>query len=344
MRSTGDLPGSGGRLEERTEDFFVDESLPYAPSGEGGHLFLRVEKRGLTTPDAVRSLAAALDAPARDAGYAGMKDRYAVATQWVSLPWSADRSLPEPGPVSGAPGLRLLEVARHAHKLKTGHVAANRFRVRLREVSPGGTEHARAVAARIAMDGCPNRFGPQRFGRDGDNVERGLRVLREGQGPRDRRTKRLLLSSVQSWLFNLWLDARLERQIWRDALLGDVMHKHATGGSFVCDAPELDRPRIIRGEISPTGPMFGRRMRAAEHEAGRVEAEVLERSGLDARDAGGLGPGTRRPARVIVEPVIEPDTHGYWVTMTLPSGAYATVILDELVKPTEGPLTRQRCR
>ena len=112
---TADLPGSGGALRRTPEDFRVDEVPAYLPSGEGTHLYLRVEKRGRTTRDAIRALAAALGVPERDAGYAGLKDREAVTTQWLSFPVARD---PEPAALE-SPGLRVLEVSRHVSSRPT---------------------------------------------------------------------------------------------------------------------------------------------------------------------------------------------------------------------------------
>ena len=83
---TASLPGTGGVLRAQPEDFVVDEVPAYPPSGEGDHVFVRIEKRGLNTAQAVERIARALDVNPRDIGVAGMKDRHAVTRQWISLP------------------------------------------------------------------------------------------------------------------------------------------------------------------------------------------------------------------------------------------------------------------
>ncbi len=167
--ATPDLPGSGGTLRAAAEDFRVDEVPAYLPSGAGPHLYVRIEKRGRTTPDALRALARALGVPERDAGYAGLKDRDAVTTQWLSFPAARD---PDPAALEG-PGLRVLEVSRHANKLRAGHLRGNRFAIVVRG---GDVERARAAAAALAARGLPNFFGPQRFGSEGRNAAVGRAV------------------------------------------------------------------------------------------------------------------------------------------------------------------------
>ncbi|HYG66503.1 MAG TPA: tRNA pseudouridine(13) synthase TruD, partial [Anaeromyxobacteraceae bacterium] len=251
---TAELPGSGGAVRRTPEDFRVDEVPAYEPSGAGPHLYLRIEKRGRTTRDAVRTLARALGVPERDAGWAGMKDRDAVTTQWLSFPVAKD---PDPAALA-APGLAVLAVSRHANKLKPGHVRANRFAIAVRG---GDLARAQAAAAALEARGLPNFFGPQRFGAEGTNAAVGRALLLGEATPearrasRDRFLRRLSLSAYQSLLFNRWLAERLADGLFAAAIAGDVLKKLDTGGLFTCEDPATDGPRVERFEVSPAGPM-----------------------------------------------------------------------------------------
>lgn len=344
---TAELPGAGGILRPSPDDFLVDEVLPYAPSGSGGHLFVRFEKIGLTTPEAVgRLVAAAGLADGRrlppEVGFAGLKDRHARTRQWMSLPCNR----PEPPDLSAAEGdeLRILETRRHEHKLRRGHQRGNHFRIVLREVPAGGLERARAILARLGETGVPHAFGPQRFGRDDDNDQVALSFLRKKtRPPRDRRLKDLMLSALQSRIFNRVLALRIEGGSVTSALPGDLMYKHASGGMFLVEDVEAERPRAARLEISPTGPLPGKKMRAPGGAAAELEAAVLAELGLGADEARRLGPGTRRPLRYPLDPETRLEAvgeDGLALEVFLPSGAYATVLLDELVKPADRPFDR----
>jgi tRNA pseudouridine13 synthase len=331
---TAELPGSGGTVRAAPEDFRVDEIPAYLPSGAGAHLYLRVEKRGRTTRDVVRALAGALGVPDRDAGYAGMKDKDAVTTQWLSFPAGRD---PDPAALAG-PGLRVLEVSRHANKLRPGHVRANVFSILVRGGDPA---RARAVAEALAARGLPNFFGPQRFGSEGRNAEVGRALLRGEDGPevrraaRDRFLRRLSISAYQALLFNRWLAERMADGLLAAALRGDVMKKLDSGGLFTCEDPAVDGERVARFEISPTGPMFGHKLRSASGEALAREERVLAADGMTlaafAR-GGGEAEGTRRAARLPVRIELEDEGGGYRARFELPKGSYATVVLRELVK------------
>lgn len=331
------LVGTGGTLRTTDEDFVVDEELPYAPSGAGDHVFVRIEKRGTTTVDAARALARALGVRDRDIGIAGMKDRHAVTRQWLSLPPPVT---PEQALAVELPGVRMLEAHRHAHKLRTGHVRANRFVLRVRGVDAGAAERARQILAALSVPpGAPNWYGEQRFGRDGDNAARG-RALVTGERPlgRDRRLDRLMISALQSQLFNDWLTARIGDGLYRAVLAGDVLHKRG-GGMFVSDDPATDQARLAAGELVVTGPMFGDRMRLPGNASPALarEAEVLVRAGIP-REAfssvRALAEGTRRDAAVEVAGAVVAAVDGSTieVAFALPGGAYATAVMREVMK------------
>jgi tRNA pseudouridine13 synthase len=334
-RVTADLPGSGGRVKTSPEDFRVDEIPAYAPSGAGPHLYLRVEKRGRTTRDVVRALAATLGVAERDVGWAGMKDKEAVTTQWLSFPARRD---PDPASLAGE-GLRVLEVSRHGNKLRPGHSRGNRFTVVVRGGDPA---RARACADALRERGLANFFGPQRFGAGGGNAEMGKALLlgradrpEVRRAGRDRFLRRLCLSAYQSLLFNRWLGDRLADGLFAAALPGDVMKKLDSGGLFTCRDPADDGARVARFEISPAGPIFGHALRLAEGEPGVREERLLAAEGLKLADferGGGEAEGTRRAGRLPLALELEPIEDGYRAVFELPKGSYATVVMGELTK------------
>jgi tRNA pseudouridine13 synthase len=340
---TSGLAGTGGVLRVTADDFVVDEVLPYAPSGAGDHVFARIEKRGLTSPAAAQALARALGVHDRDIGIAGMKDRHAVTRQWMSLPPPVT---PEQALAVELPDLRVLEAHRHPHKLRTGHVRANRFVLRVRNTVRDAAEHARAILdALAAAPGAPNWYGEQRFGRDGDNAARGRALVLGEQPPgRDRRLARLMVSALQSQMFNDWLVARIADGLYRTAIAGDLLHKRG-GGMFECSDPATDTARLTAGELVVTGPMFGDRMRqppegsaAAEREAQILSHHQLDRAAFARVRA--IAEGTRRDATVEVSDVrvtsIDPST--IEVGFALPGGAYATAVMREVQKLPAHPV------
>ncbi len=164
---TPDLPGVGGVLKERPEDFLVEEQPLYEPCGEGEHLYLFIEKRGMTTPEAAQRIAAAFRTNRRNIGHAGLKDKHAVTRQHLSvwLPGVTDAVVAESLDRLGEnTKLTVLWAERHTNKLRRGHHGGNRFVLRLRQVEPTHVVRAKRILDVLEQRGIPNYVGEQRFG------------------------------------------------------------------------------------------------------------------------------------------------------------------------------------
>ena len=333
---TASIPGTGGQLRVEPEDFVVHEIPAYEPCGEGQHLFLHIEKRRRATDEVRHALAKLLRIRPDDVGVAGMKDKHAVTRPWMSVPALA---LSEEQAFSlDLRDARVLDARLHGNKLRTGHLRGNRFEIRIRGPLPGALERAREAAAQIALQGVPNYYGEQRFGHDGETVALGLAIL-TGQAPErnvDRGLRRLALSAVQSVLFNRLLAERMQSERLHTIEIGDVMQVIVSGGAFLVEDQAREQDRFDRGETVPTGPMFGPKMLRAAGTPGEREDAVLADSGLGidafARQ-GKLLLGTRRPVLIRPESLeVEPEGDDIWVRFSLPSGAYATVVLREIMQ------------
>jgi tRNA pseudouridine13 synthase len=347
------MPGHpAGRIKDSPADFVVEELPAYEPSGTGEHVYVRLTKTDLTTDEALRRVARALGCDPREAGYAGMKDRRAVTTQTISLHaprGTKGTELAERARALGIEGVVVHDAIPHGHKLKPGHLAGNRFAILVRDVPAERLDEVGASLERARLEGVPNAFGSQRFGREGDNATRALAWLHgEAPGPRDPRTQRLLWSALQSRVFNAVLDARIQDGTWATALEGDLLKLRSSGGMFLCSDVQTDRARSATGEVSPTGPMVGAEMRWPEGAPGELErnisASVLGDT-FDFARTKRLGEGTRRPLRVWVEDLrwevapAEPGhaAAGVRVYFVLPKGAYATTFLSAVFSLTDGP-------
>lgn len=395
---TSDLPGTGGTIKETPEDFLVAELPLYLPCGEGEHTYAEVEKRGITTLEAVRRIAQAVGIPEREIGYAGMKDARGVTRQTLSVP----RTPPEQLLALELPGMRVLGALRHRNKLKLGHLAGNRFRIRIGGVADDALVRAERVLAVLTARGVPNYFGRQRYGAQGNSPQIGRALLRQDyraavdavmgdpaqvrderwraaiaayrQGeleeslrlfPGHCRTEReilqrlakrpqewekafhavhprlrtLYLSAFQSALFDQLLETRLDG--FDRIMAGDLAWKHDNGACFLVEDAASETLRAERFEISPTGPLFGCRMKLPAGEPLAMEEEVLAGEGLTLAGFDLPGwlrlEGERRPLRVpLGEPELHQDATGLVIEFSLPKGAYATTVLREIMKSDGG--------
>lgn len=334
--TTAHLPGCGGRIADELEAFRVDEIPLYPASGEGPHRYVKLEKRGWNTNAAVRAIAKATGVAPRDIGTAGLKDRAAVTTQWLSVP---DTS-PEPDTWDLPDGLAIVEATRHRNKLRTGHLLANRFTLRV--VDADAPDNAAAIRDALATGGTLNVFGPQRFGHDGRNLGKAMRFLdRDGRvsGKKARFERKMWPSVAQSECFNRYAVAR--QALGFDRLLaGETVRLAGAGKHFVIEDVAAETPRLTSGDIVLTGRLPGGRVPAFADEAGALEAEAIAAAGLTEERLAvltRLAPGARRDLLLVPEGLtVEADGDAIVLSFTLPAGAYATRILREFTRQAPG--------
>jgi tRNA pseudouridine13 synthase len=172
---TASLPGTAGIIGDNATDFFVEEIPLYEPCGQGEHLYLTVEKQGMTTYDLLNKVARALGTRERDLGYAGLKDARAITRQTISIPGAS----PKDGLSLEIPGVRILSAQPHTNKLRPGHLAGNRFRIRILSPDEQACSYAEAILGVLQNHGVPNRFGKQRYGVLGNSHRVGHAILRK---------------------------------------------------------------------------------------------------------------------------------------------------------------------
>ncbi len=249
-------PETTARFRSMPADFIVDEVLNLDLDGEGEHLFVKIEKIGMNTAFVAKHIATVCGVRDRDVGYSGMKDRHAVATQWFSvhLPGKPD---PRLGDLE-TQGLRVITGRRNKRKLRRGAHAGNDFVLTLRDVS-GDRDQLESRLQDIAESGFPNYFGEQRFGHNGQNVER-ARVLFSIDRKRHKRDRKqgIYLSAARSYLFNRVLSRRIAENRYRRIDCGDVLMLEGSRSVFVVDRPDdALQSRLRDGDVHITGPMWG---------------------------------------------------------------------------------------
>lgn len=327
------------RIRRSAEDFQVEEIPLYEPSGSGSFLWLWIEKTGRNTQDLVTDLSRGLGLKGRDVGYAGRKDRHAVTRQAFTVPAGVEPRLAE----LDLEGAEILAVERTDHRLRTGQLLGNRFRLKIHEVDGDRESELQDRFDTLARQGLPNRFGAQRFGRDGRNVERGRKILSSPRVQGDKRRAWLMVSALQSAVFN----EVLSRRPYDRLLAGDVALIHATDDWLWIDDPATEQDRLQAFELSPTGPIFGTKTKRPRGEVMELEAQVMADMDLppvrEIRPPKGIQLyGDRRPLRVRPQHAalhFLPSEGAVQLDFDLPAGSYATVLVEELFGETldEGP-------
>ena len=354
-----------GTLRARLEDFFVDEVVPPRSAQEGEHLHIRIEKRGLSTEEAIKRLARHFGVSPAGVGRCGRKDVRAVARQWLSFAGVRESQLDS----FRAPDIALLEWVRLPRKLRMGRFLGNRFRLRVRDLSAEQAQRAMLRLETVRERGLPNAFGEQRLGAKGDNATAGQwllqgrleealeLILAAGSGQRiermreclergqpqealkilGRRRAGFLVSAWQASLFNRLL--RLRAACGAPFLEGDLFFNHDSGRLVSIDDLELAAQRVGALVASPTGPLPGPNMPQVSGAALEVESEVLRPEFLvDTAQRRWFGcRGTRRPLRVpVTETRATPggDDLGPYLELAfrLPPGSFATSLVETLLE------------
>lgn len=329
-------PPLAARLRARPADFIVDEQLAFGADGDGEHALLRIRKTSANTEWVARRLASLAGVPVKAVGYAGLKDRHAITTQWFSVHLGP---LPEPRwRLLAEDGIEVLEQHRHRRKLKRGSLAGNRFQIRLREVT-GDVDAAAARIAILAARGVPNYFGPQRFGRGEGNLFR-AQALFAGSAPRaSRQQQGLWLSAVRSQLFNEVLAYRVERAAWTTALVGDRLQLRGSQSHFLVETlDERILERVRSGDVMPTGPLFGAGEPLTAAAVLALEEQVAAR--YPAWMAGLAAAGLKQERRALRLDIEDLELEQVSATelnlrFQLPAGSYATTLIRELCRCEE---------
>lgn len=217
---------------------------------------------------------------------------------------------------------------------------------------PHPAEHNPEVrAARAAYDRGDLDEAFQRFPVRHRPEKKALAGLRRGLPPRavyaslGEGPRRIWVSAWQSYLFNRVLDARIAAGTQGRLLTGDVAWLTQSGACYPVRDAAAEAARAARFEASPTGPLVGHDLVLATGEPGAAERAVLAAEGVDPesfRVTHVKARGLRRPLRVPVEEAsLEEEPGGAVVVRCLlPSGSFATVLLEHLMAPPAGSVCR----
>lgn len=308
------------------KDFVVEERLNFDFSDRGDTLILKIKKKNLSTWDLLRILSNKLRLPTDKMGHAGLKDKHATTTQYISLPYKYKEELNG----FSHEGIKIMGMFRHHQPLKTGELAANRFFIRLKHVEPHAAGRLEKNFRIIEKNGMPNYFGYQRFGKGKDNFQQSREVAYGESHIQDKKVRSLLISAYQSHFFNAWLAQRVSQMKESNTaqlplLNGEVMMPYPEGELF---SPKLNRKTITDyadKKIVPTGLLPGRKVWRSREEAGEIEAEF---------DDGFIHEkGYRRAAWVFPSEMTFNylfDKKYVELEFTLPKSAYATVVIEHL--------------
>lgn len=331
-----------------SRDFSVEEVPLYEFIGEGEHLVLKVRKKELTTWEMIDIFSNFLGIAKKEIGYAGLKDKHAITTQYISMPKRVENKLQN----FEHKNIKILNTTLHNNKIRVGHLKGNKFWLRFKKVLGTQKDIIESVLKWIEQNGMPNYFGVQRFGNNGTNYLEGKALIEGKIRIRDKKKREFLISSYQSFLFNQWLVKRInlstllenfkvsevekllnlpnnslegvnKQKNWFKLLDGDLYMHYPYGKIFYEDL-EVASKRFLEKDISPTGLIAGKKVKLAQNLAKVIEIEYNKELKVS---------GSRRYAWIFPEINTKkyiPENAWFEVEFFLPKGSYATVLVNFL--------------
>lgn len=313
-------------------DFRVSEKLAIEFTDDGEHDYLWIEKTAANTQWVAQCLARHAQVALRDVGFAGLKDRHAITRQWFSVRRPGRDGTNWESFV--ADGVQVRECHRHRRKLKRGAHSGNSFSIVLR--GDDITRNHNAIVDRLAqirLDGVPNYFGEQRFGRDGGNIGLARGLFGGRRLPRPKRS--IALSAARSFLFNEILATRIRRGNWNTILRGELANLDGSGSVFSVD--EVSDELVLRCkemDIHPSGTLWGEGAPSSARDVADIEraavgayadlTEGLLQAKVDA---------SSRALRLAVRDLRwEFSEHALRLEFSLDRGGFATAVLRELAE------------
>ncbi len=327
-------PVSKADYKTHAEDFAVDEVLDIPFTGEGEHVCLNIIKRFENTQFIAKQIAKLAGCPVKNVSYAGLKDRNAVTSQWFSVPVAIKKDVDFSALNSDTVFVK--EQVRHNRKLRTGCHKGNRFDIKLRNVTDLTDILCRINALK---KGVPNYFGPQRFGHNGNNLVLFEKLI-QGEPPRERKLKSIVISAGRSFIFNQIVSERVKAHGLAKTFPEEVFLLNGSNAFFKEQiSPELLK-RLEEHDILLSGPMVGKGDAGVTH----YEQAWLEPHQVWVNALCDLGLKAERRALILVPEDFEIEIHSQSeinVRFTLPKGAFATAVLRELVHLTDASIKEQ---
>lgn len=288
-------------------DFIVEEipNRVFSESGNGNYLILKIQKEWLSTWDLINEIAELLDIDEHKIGYAGLKDKNATTTQYISIPLVKEKYLK----VFNKPNIKILAVYKDKQGLSIGDLAGNKFTITLKDVQKESLNEIYAVLSKIQKHGIPNYFGYQRFGQD-YNFQKAQDVTYGEEIIKNKKLEHLLISAYQSYFFNAWLSKRVE--LAKKEGLNKLQPMN--GDVF-----------LNNDKVTITGLLPGRKVMRATGEAREIE-KLYDDEFVHAK-------GFRREAWIKVDDLknkYDESSEKLTLSFTLPKGSYATVLIENI--------------
>ncbi len=296
------------KFTQNRYDFIVHEIPLGAFSGKGNFLILKIKKIFTSTWELISTISKKLRIDEHLIGYAGLKDKNATTTQYISIPLKQSKDYK----LINSKNIEVLETFIHDTKIKIGDLKENRFKITLKEIKSEDLPTIYQTLSHIQKHGLPNYFGYQRFGME-DNFQKAKDIVYGEEILRDKNLDSFMRTAYQSYFFNAWLAKRVE--LSKDKGIKKLL---SLDGDIFKDKDK----KVI------TGLMPGRKVVRSKDKAYEIEKEFDD---IFIQDKGFRRAAWIKPSD-IKNKFIQKDDNQNWLELefTLPKSSYATVFIENI--------------
>jgi len=293
----------------QNKDDFVVEEIPLNQfTNNGNVLILKIRKIDLSTWDLIKIISEILNISESLIGYAGLKDKNATTTQYISIPLNKSKEYK----LLNSKNIKVLDTFRHNQKLKIGDLLGNRFKINIKDIDPNDIGTIYQIISKIQKHGMPNYFGYQRFGIEND-FEKTKSIVYGETLIKDKKLNKFLSTAYQSYFFNSWLSKRVQ------------LSKDQNSNKLISIEGDIFNSKTI------TGLLPGRKIIRAKAKAREIE-ELYDDLFIHNK-------GYRRDAWInpsMIKNHYNSKTNSMMIEFTLPKSSYATVFIESIANKNFG--------
>lgn len=292
------------KFEQNRVDFIVEE-IPLNFKGTGNFFIMKIKKEYTSTWELISHIAKKLGITENFIGYAGLKDKNATTTQYISIPLNKSRDYEK----INTKYIKVLETFKHDTKIKIGDLNGNRFKINLKDIDQNDLPIIYKTISHIQKHGMPNYFGYQRFGQEND-FKKTKAVVYGEEIVSDKKLKNFLTSAYQSYFFNAWLSYRVE-----------ISKEQGAKKLIEVDGDILN----LKDRKTVTGLMPGRNVIRSKGKARQIEEQYDD---MFIHDKGSRRDAWIRPSNI--QNRFIKDKNMMELEFTLPKSSYATVFIENI--------------
>ncbi|MEO0137469.1 MAG: tRNA pseudouridine(13) synthase TruD [candidate division WOR-3 bacterium] len=145
------------KIKVTPEDFIVEEVIELPVTHSGPYTLLKLQKRYWNTLDVIDFVARKFSVPREKFSRAGLKDRYALSTQYLTFQGEFKEHVEEKN-------FTLTPIGKVSKPILPGDLKGNRFFIIMRDLKEDEIARIQKNYSEVCAFGFPNYFDEQRFG------------------------------------------------------------------------------------------------------------------------------------------------------------------------------------